>query len=538
MDSGKPDEPLTGNLTGADPGRWFRLRLAWWSKAWALVLVLVIALFSALSLSAQGEVLSVSAQVDIDGEVVYQQRCAFCHGDQGDGNGPVARYLNPRPRDFTAGQFKFRTTASGELPLRQDVIDIVKSGVRSTAMPRWDGVLSDAEIEAVVDYVTQSFVPFWGTYDPPVIEIPNPPRVTNSMIEQGEQLYQELQCWKCHGDVGRADGGSALTLTDDSNQPIRPADLTKAWRYKGGSDLVDIYTRFSTGLDGSPMPSFYDVIGDDERYALAAYVQSLHSGEPTDKSVVVAEFVDGELPGAVDDTRWETVEPTSFYLTGQVIVGPRWQTPGVDAVTARALYNPTDLAILIEWNDATEDATSGGPEQEQVGQTYIDLETFLGAGPYADGLAVQFPASMPEGVAKPYFAWGQPGKPVNVWLWRAAEGAQEFNGTGLQGGLTAQAESNVEAQFDYAEGHYRLLLIRSLNTGDPEDIELRPGEFIPIAFQAWEGSNGEAGTRMALSSWYSLLLEESTSTSAVLYAALAAVVVVAGEVVLMRRLRS
>ena len=87
------------------------------------------------------------------------------------------------------------------------------------------------------------------------------------------------------------------------------------------------------------------------------------------------------------------------------------------------------------------------------------------------------------------------------------------------------------------DGHYRLLLSRPLITGDPEDIELRSGEFIPIAFQAWEGSNGETGTRMALSSWYSLVLEETTSTSALLYAGLAAVIVIAGEVVLMRRIR-
>ncbi len=481
--------------------------------------------------------LSVSAQGEIDGENIYQERCAFCHGDQGDGNGPVARYLDPRPRDFTAGQFKFRTTASGELPLRQDVIDIVKSGVRGTAMPRWEGVLSEAEVEAVVDYVTQTFVPFWGTYDPPVIEIPSPKSATSSRIERGEQLYQELQCWKCHGDAGRADGDSAPTLTDDSDHPIRPADLTKPWRYKGGSDLVDIYTRFSTGMDGSPMPSFYDVIGDDDRWALAAYVESLHIGAPTEKSVVVAELVEGGLPTSVDDAAWEAVEPVSFFLTGQVIAGPRWQTPGVDAVTVRALYNLSDVAMLVEWNDATQDATSGGTAEEQAGETYVNLETFQGEGPYSDRLAVQFPNSIPEGVEKPHFAWGQPGKPVNLWLWSAEDGVHEFTGTGLKDGISPQADSSVTAQWDYADGHYRLLLSRPLSTGDPEDIELRSGEFIPIAFQAWEGSNGETGTRMALSSWYSLVLEETTSTTALLYAGLAAVVVIAGEVVLMRRIR-
>jgi len=99
------------------------------------------------------------AQAPVDGEAIYRERCAFCHGDNGDGNGPAARYLSPRPRDFTSSQFKFRATASGELPLREDVIKIVREGVRGTAMPRWEDVLSQAEIEAVVDYVTQNFVP-------------------------------------------------------------------------------------------------------------------------------------------------------------------------------------------------------------------------------------------------------------------------------------------------------------------------------------------------------------------------------------------
>ncbi|HLF87692.1 MAG TPA: cytochrome c, partial [Anaerolineales bacterium] len=105
----------------------------------------------------------VAAQAQANGEAIYQERCVFCHGENGDGNGAVAKYLNPRPRDFTSGQFKFRTTASGELPLREDVINIVKKGVRGTAMPNWEGILADAEIEAVVDYITQNFVPGWGS---------------------------------------------------------------------------------------------------------------------------------------------------------------------------------------------------------------------------------------------------------------------------------------------------------------------------------------------------------------------------------------
>ena len=482
---------------------------------------------------------SAFAQATIDGQTIYLERCAFCHGETGDGNGPVARYLSPRPRDFTLGQFRFRTTPSGDLPLRDDVIAIVKSGVRGTAMPRWEGVLSEAQVEAVVDYLTTSFVPFWGTYDPPVIEIPDPPRVTAAMIESGAQQFQDLQCWKCHGDQGRGNGPSALTLTDETDRPIRPADLTKAWRYKGGSDLVSIYTRFSTGMDGTPMPSFYDVTDDEGRWALAAYVQSLQAGEPTEESVLQAAFVSEGLPTNPDDPVWEQADPTSYYLTGQVIVGPRWQTPGVDAVTARAMYNSSDLALLIEWNDPVEDAERADTDLQPDATTYIVLETFPSdAGPFADGLAIQFPAELAEGVRKPYFAWGQPGSPVNLWVWRAGDQAREFNGTGLWTEPAPQSSMNIAATANWADGRYRLIVTRALATGDPEDIAIQPGQFIPIAFQAWDGSRGEAGTRLSLSSWNNLVLEEPTPITAYLYAGLAVLLVGAGEWWLSRRVRS
>jgi mono/diheme cytochrome c family protein len=478
------------------------------------------------------------AQREPSGESIYLERCVFCHGSEGQGDGPVARYLSPRPRNFALGQFRFRTTASGELPLRSDVIAIVKEGVRGTAMPSWEGVLSDAEIEAVVDYLTTVFVPFWGSYDPPVVEIPDPPRVTQAMIEEGARQFQELQCWKCHGNQGRADGPSAPTLTDETGAPIRPADLTKAWRYKGGSDLVSIYTRFSTGMDGTPMPSFFEVIDEEARWALAAYVQSLQAGEPSDESVVRAAFVADGLPSDPSDERWDQAEPTSFYLTGQAIVGPRWQTPGVDAVTVRAVYDDESIALRIEWNDPVEDTGPGGAAEPPVEGTYVDLEAFpRPPGAFPDGLAVQFPLGQIEGVRKPYFAWGQSGNPVELWLWRNGTGVQVFTATGLQNALVEQAGSPVSASATWNEGRYQLVLTRAL-VGGPQAVNLEPGGFIPIAFQAWEGSNGEAGTRMSLSSWNQLVLEQPTPANTYLYAGLAVLAVGAGEWWLYRKVRS
>ena len=485
----------------------------------------------------------VAAQAQVDGATIYQERCAFCHGENGDGNGPVAPYLNPRPRDFTSGQFKFRTTASGELPLREDVINIVKNGVRGTAMPRWEGFLTQAEIEAVVDYVTQNFVPDWGSYEPTVIPVGRPPRANEAIISEGEQIYQELQCWRCHGQAGHADGPSAPTLTDEFDFPIRAADLTKEWRYKGGSDLADIFTRFSTGMNGTPMPSFYDVFPEEEReeklWALSAYVHSLQTNQPTEESVVTAEHISGPLPALPDDPVWDEVEPVSFYLTGQVIAAPRWQTPGVDAVTVRALYNDESLALLVQWNDPFEDGESGGSDVELGGSTYVNLDEFsqMDVGPFPDTLAVQFPQNVPEGTQKPYLFRGQPGQPVNLWRWQAGSSVAEFNATGFQEAWQPQEESQVTAVSTWADGQYRVLFTRSLTSDDPNDVQMVPGEFIPIAFQAWEGSNGEAGMRLSLSSWYSLVLAKPAPLSVYIYTVLTVALVAGGEWLLVRRAR-
>ncbi|MCI0398757.1 MAG: ethylbenzene dehydrogenase-related protein [Chloroflexi bacterium] len=509
-----------------------------------LVLLLAVGLagFIVVSPTATLAVRPAAAQATLDGEAIYLERCAFCHGENGDGDGPVAPYLNPRPRDFTSGQFKFRTTASGELPLREDVIHIVQVGVRSTAMPAWEGVLTEAEIEAVVDYLTQNFVPDWGEFEPVVIPVGNPPRVTAAIIAEGEQIYQELQCWKCHGQAGRADGPSAPTLTDDFDFPIRAADLTKAWRYKGGSELIDIYSRFSTGLNGTPMPSFYDVFPEEEReeklWALSAYVYSLQAQQPTEQSVITAGRIAGSLPTSPEAPEWNEVEAVSLFLTGQVITGPRWQTPGVDAVTVRALHNDESLALLVEWSDPFQDAAGGGSEGNVGNATYVNLDEFLGtAGPQPDALAVQFPQTVTEGTQKPYFFWGQPGQPVNLWRWQADSSVAEYNVAGFREEWQPQESSQVTAEASWADGQYRLLFTRPLTTTDPNDVQLVPGEFIPIAFQAWEGSNGEAGTRLALSSWYSLVLEKPAPVSVYLYTVLTVGLVAAGEWLLVRRAR-
>ena len=83
-------------------------------------------------------------------------------------------------------------------------------------------------------------------------------------------------------------------------------------------------------------------------------------------------------------------------------------------------------------------------------------------------------------------------------------------------GLTEFQEQPADAQdvrgrIAYADGRYQLLIHRSLRTEDENDLQLEAGAFIPIAFAVWDGSNGEAGTQCAVSTWYYLILEKPAS---------------------------
>lgn len=83
---------------------------------------------------------------------LYREHCAHCHGITGDGNGPTASFLNPYPRDYRPGLFKFKSTPIGRRPLHDDLKKIVLDGIPGTAMPSFR-LLPDQEVEALVDYV-------------------------------------------------------------------------------------------------------------------------------------------------------------------------------------------------------------------------------------------------------------------------------------------------------------------------------------------------------------------------------------------------
>jgi mono/diheme cytochrome c family protein len=214
----------------------------------------------------------------------YRRYCVGCHGVLGDGEGENAQWIDPKPRNFTLGIFKCRSTTTGTLPLDSDLYDTLGRGLDSSNMPSWNP-LSSQERADLVAYV-KHFSARWVTEKPGApIEVPPRPEVTADRIKAGQAVYQKVECWKCHGPSGQGNGPSAATLTDDQSRPIQPYNFHENNRFKCGSGDEDLYKIFMTGLDGTPMPSWSDNIKPDEAWDLVFYLRSLQPMKSKEKEI-------------------------------------------------------------------------------------------------------------------------------------------------------------------------------------------------------------------------------------------------------------
>ena len=517
------------------------------------------------------------------GKEVYEQSCAHCHGTEGRGDGSAAENLLPKPRDFTRGLYKIRSTEAGELPTDQDLFDIITIGMPGSSMPGWETSLSANDRWEVVAYIKTFYDGFKETETPSKqINLSGKISYAEQSVETGKELYVELGCVECHGNVGRGDGTSAPTLTDEWGFQTWPANLTQGWTFRGGADVEDIFKRFIGGIAGSPMPAFegdsfpgfgltaeessrmieldnkdemteaedeesaqlyekYDTAVDialnlaegteltaaekqiyddamkvvyEKSWHLANYVRSLAPEQPPEpaigKNVLRSQYVQSELP-AIDDAAWETLKAGYFPLVGQIVIEPRQFNPTIDAVNVKSFYSDTEVAFLFTWDDRTHTTDE---TDEETGKT---LE---------DALAVQFPVKVPQGptAPKPYFLWG--GRlPVYLWHWKASvpEQVTELTAKGMNNAEIQAAQGELQVQSAYTNGQYKLWVKRALKTDDKKDLQLEPGVFVPIAFSAWDGANGDVDTKRVMSSWYTFVLEPVPSSRRFIYPPLIAI---------------
>ena len=240
----------------------------------------------------------------------------------------------------------------------------------------------------------------------------------------------------------------------------------------------------------------------------------------SESNAVSAPLVKGGLP-ADDPTAavWNSAPQARFPMSPQVHWPNRILDATVKDLSVRALHDGTNLAILLEYTDPTEDAD--------------------------DSAAVEFMV----GDKKAHFAHGQPmaqveGGPVNIWFWRNKDAkGVDMNAMGF-GTLKVQEHQDVQAKGVYANGTWKVVFTRPLATGHPEeDTQIEMGGFINIAFAVWDGKKDvsgavkEKGSQKAVSSWWNFRAEAPPNYTGYYYAAVAVGLALGFQFVLIRNLK-
>lgn len=490
-----------------------------------------------------------AADSDLAGKASYDLHCAACHGMDGDGNGPAAVWLFPKPRNFSAGQYKIQSTPAGNLPSDDDLFRSITRGLGGSSMPAFN-YLAEAERHELVQYVkhlTASTGPDGrrvNRFDearaagavPGEILVPPEPPLTFDSITRGRELYTALQCASCHGENGAGDGPSAPTLVDAFGIPVPPRDFNTG-AFRGGATGPDLYTRIAVGIAGTPMVAYPDtVLSPADRWALVHFIQSLRRKDAEvndvltpEEPLIPASRVAGSLPLEPTDPAWERVDSV------RVPLNPLWPEPlPIPAVAVRALHDGRTVAILLQWRD---DTFNGAPVRSED---------------FQDAAAIQFSLNG----SFPFLGMGDANNPVNIWQWRAgwqqtAEGrsqdvdtlypamhvdlypdaphhalyrtaeaagnrlayrslaspVEDINARGFGTTVTQPPGSqNVHGQGVWRDNAWTVLFHRQIDSPDAADIRIQPGRPTPIAFGIWNGAQRDRNGRKVISNWFQLVL--------------------------------
>jgi len=486
------------------------------------------------------------------GKKVYFKRCVWCHGVEGGGDGPSHERLFTKPRNFIQGTFKIRWTNSGELPRDQDLINTVTHGLTGSAMPAWGDFLSQTEIEAVVQFV-KSLVQDrdWSDEDETVEDVitelgTNPWGATapyyhgipQEDIDAGRKLMIENKCFECHGAEGRGDGNP--TMKDDWGFPIVAANWQQCWNFRGARrdhyNPFNVARTISTGLNGTPMPNYRDKISVEDRWKVAAFVNSLCprkkidrlTNKPVPDFLIASKYTEGEISTDIADPMWVSSDsapkivdrpegkednPRRNYiaLAGQITRGERNFDPKADNLWVSSRWNKDQgIYYLVEYD-----------------------QRFLSTDPeYPDAVGIQWPAKLQDlfGAEKPYFIYGDSKKPVDIWkasflandykdtyainpnataadAFKLDLTVEELNGNGFDA-VTVKDETNVKVvASSYDRGRVKIMFQRALTTEGDMDVQIPSESFIPVAFMQWAGWDKEKDEHQAISTWYYTILE-------------------------------
>jgi len=514
-----------------------------------------------------------SADMIEAGKRVYFTKCVWCHGVDGAGDGPGADRLWPRPRNFNQGTFKIRHTASGELPLfdakkptpgQNDLFETVTHGLPGSAMPSWEGILTEEQRLQVLSFVTTQLVKDRKFTDKQsesqtVLQLGDltPIAPTEESLKKGAELVIEKKCVECHGADGRGDG-NAFNLKDDWGFSIQPANWHKCWNFRGSRqdpyNVKNIFRTFSTGVNGTPMPSFADNSTVEERWHIANWVNSLCEREADGKPlaidpsadkpkinfVVSSGVVEGEIPADPEHELWKKRARRYVAMGGQITHKPRNFVNRIDDIWVKSLYNDKYVVFMFQWDDRTKSVAEGklpwaptsvnvdikeqDPKTGEEGSIASHQNNYT---VYNDAIAMETAVKWKElpSPIKPRYLFGSNEQfPVDIVKWEADGSLRAFKGTGWDKDFEERFnyEENIKILFsEWKNGRWTVIVQRPM--GDKkeqeydEDTFFERGQYIPTVFFAWDGHNGDAGRKMAVSAFYYTFLEPPTPREAYIY---------------------
>ena len=525
-----------------------------------------------------------SADMIEAGKRVYFTKCVWCHGVDGAGDGPGADRLWPRPRNFNQGTFKIRHTASGELPLfdakkptpgQNDLFETVTHGLPGSAMPSWEGILTEEQRLQVLSFVTTQLVKDRKFTDKQsesqtILQLGDltPIAPSEESLKKGAELVVEKKCVECHGADGRGDG-NAFNLKDDWGFSIQPANWHKCWNFRGSRqdpyNVKNIFRTFSTGVNGTPMPSFADNSTVEERWHIANFVNSLcereadgtplaidpQADKPKINFVVSSGVVEGEIPADPENELWTKRARRYIAMGGQITHKPRNFVNRIDDIWVKSLYNDQHVVFMFQWDDRTKSVAEGklpwaptsvnvevkeqDPKTGEEGSIAAHQNNYT---VYNDAIAIETAIKwkdLPSPIKPRYLFGSNEQFPMDIVKWEADGSLRAFKGTGWDKDFEERYdyEENIKILFsEWKNGRWTVIVQRPLGDKKEQDYDadtfFEMGQYIPTVFFAWDGHNGDAGRKMAVSAFYYTFLEPPTPQEAYIYP----IVIAAGVVLL------
>lgn len=418
-------------------------------------------------------------QTTVDkGRYLYDEHCAACHGVKGDGQGPTAKYMWPKPRDFTKGVFKYRTTR-GPIPSDHDILQTMKKGIPGSSMPGWD-ILPMKDWKALLAYV-KTLVPGLENAKPGQrISLPTETPDTPQSIQEGRQVYESTTagCVSCHGNEGHGDGKKSANLKDIWGDRVVPRDLTRG-PLKWGDTKAEIYRSLMAGIPGTPMPGYEKTLTPKQLWSLVHYLKSIqkipedYDPSKPERFLIKANKISGDLPLDYRAVAWTKIKAVPIFLKVM------WADKNSkEWIMVKALNNGKDIAFYLSWEDKAE---NNKPTS-------------------SDGVALQFPIKkISEPADLPYLGMGSASNPVQIWEW-TPKVTKLFESKGVRTLISQDpAGSQIVSKGIFANGQWHVVIKRPLKAQGQNEVNF--GSTGYVAFALWDGESQKHTSPESFSEW-------------------------------------